>query len=218
MRSDDGREAILECAHQAGHVVGGKGGLGHIRQALRILDLEAVHVFGMLDEHDPFRFAEGAFRLVVTGMADERDLVAASVEPVHFVVHFGDQGARGVHDVQVPIRRFCSHRRRHAVGGKDDKSAIGNVVEFVHEDGAPSLQLGHHVAIVDDLSPHIDGRAVLLEHAFDGLDRALDTGAKRPGPGQKHRFRSHCGRPILDDGRGRPQRPQRPPSALDDSR
>jgi hypothetical protein len=34
---------------------------------------------------------------------------------------------------------------------------------------------------LDDLVPHIDRRAILLDRALDDLDRAHDTGAKPAG-------------------------------------
>ena len=51
------------------------------------------------------------------------------------------------------------------------------VVELVDEDRAALAQLLDDVLVVDDLLAHVDGRAVELERALDGLHGAVDAGA-----------------------------------------
>src|SRR6476620_2748675 len=75
--------------------------------------------------------------------------------------------------------RRLRHRFRHAVGREDDRSlSVRDFVQFLDEDGALGLQRFYHVAVVDDLMAHIDGRAVFGERELDDLDGAVDAGAK----------------------------------------
>ena len=62
-------------------------------------------------------------------------------------------------------------RREHA------DRAFRDVLLGLDEDRAPLLEPAHDVDVVHDLLAHVDGRAVLLEQALDGVDRPLDAGA-----------------------------------------
>src|SRR5690606_7009000 len=46
-----------------------------------------------------------------------------------------------------------------------------------------------HVAVVDDLMPHIDRRAVAFDRALDDLDRPVDAGTKPARRGDQNRQR-----------------------------
>src|ERR1700730_16716434 len=70
------------------------------------------------------------------------------------------------------------------MGAEDGAAAGGDFVELVDEMRALGAQPLDHMAIVDDLVAHIDGRAVFLERLFDDLDGALDAGAEPSGLGQ----------------------------------
>ncbi len=75
------------------------------------------------------------------------------------------------------------------------RHVVGNLVEFLDEDGALGLQPLDHIAIVDDFVPHIDRGAVFLERALDNFDGAVDTGAEtaRRGDEQRERRFEVCG-------------------------
>jgi hypothetical protein len=67
---------------------------------------------------------------------------------------------------------------RDAVGGKDDREAVGNLVEVGDEDGAFRLQAVDDELVVDDLVAHVDRRAVALQRQLDDADRPVDAGAE----------------------------------------
>ena len=83
---------------------------------------------------------------------------------------------------------------RHAVGGEHGDRALGDrVVELLDEHGAAGAQLLDHVLVVDDLLAHVDGRAVQLERALDGLHGAVDAGAVAARRGEEQLLREGGG-------------------------
>ncbi len=70
------------------------------------------------------------------------------------------------------------------MGGEDRHRAGRDLVQLVDEHGAACAQVLHHVAVVHDLVPDVDRRAVFLQRPFDDLDRPLDAGAEAAGLGQ----------------------------------
>ena len=90
----------------------------------------------------------------------------------------GHERARGVDRPQLPALGVGVDRGRDAVGGEDRDRALGDrVVELVDEDRAALAQRLDDVLVVDDLLAHVDRRAVQVERALDGLDRAVDARA-----------------------------------------
>src|SRR3546814_6463737 len=81
------------------------------------------------------------------------------------------------------------------------------LVEFVDEYGALGGQAVDDEAIMDDLVPHIDRRAVLRQRPFDDLDGTIDAGTEA-ARGSQHKgnlragLGSHrpCGSAFRDQG------------------
>ena len=69
-------------------------------------------------------------------------------------------------------------RARDAVGAEDGDAAGRDLVDLVDETRALGAQPLDDVAVVHDLVPDVDRRAVLFERALDDLDRAFDPGAE----------------------------------------
>src|SRR3546814_5359357 len=61
---------------------------------------------------------------------------------------------------------------------KDDGEIVRNVVQMLDEDGSLCLQPIHHIAVMHDLVPDIDGRAIAFQRKLHDADRALHTGAE----------------------------------------
>ena len=90
------------------------------------------------------------------------------------------------------------------MGGEDRDRALGDrVVELLDEDRAALAQLRDDVLVVDDLLAHVDGRAVQLERALDGLHGAVDAGAVAARRGEQQLLGS--GGLIARESRSRPQ-------------
>ena len=124
------------------------------------------------------RLAHRALDLLVAGVADEDDRVALGGELDRLAVDLGHERAGRVDRLQAAALGVGVDGRRHAVGGEDGHRALGDrVVELVDEDRAALAQLLDDVLVVDDLLAHVDGRAVELERALDGLHGAVDAGA-----------------------------------------
>ena len=88
-------------------------------------------------------------------------------------------------DAQPALLGLGAHRGRDAVRAEDHQAARGNVRQVVDEDRALAAQVLDDVAVVHDLVPHVDGRAVDLERELDDLDRAIDAGAEAARAGEQ---------------------------------
>ena len=193
-RAHQSGEPLPQHVHHLGDIVKGQRGLGHVGGAVGIGEVDGRRLLGRRDQPDVGQLAHRALDLVVVGVADEDHAVVAGGEAAHFAVHLGDQGARGVDDGLVAPLGFGLDGGRHSVGREHQPSAHRRLVDLVDEDGAAGLQIGHHVAVVDDLAPDVHGRAVAVEGPLDHLDRPLDASAERPR--LRHQHGARC------DGRG----------------
>jgi hypothetical protein len=131
-------------------------------------------------------FTGGSDDLLVALVADQQDVVVVAGEPLGFVVHLGDQRAGGVDDLQLPLGGRDVHRRRDAVRGEHHDRALGNLVGLFDEHRARLGQGLHHVAVVHDLMPDVDGCAVFFQRTLDCLDGAVHAGAVSAWLGQQH--------------------------------
>ncbi len=85
-----------------------------------------------------------------------------------------------------------------------------HLVELLDESRPLVAQVVHDMAVVNDLVPDVDGRAVLQQRAIDNLDRSHNARTKAAGLGKND---SHKGANSDDRRRGsrRPDsRPDRP--------
>ena len=64
---------------------------------------------------------------------------------------------------------------------EDHRGASGDLCKVVHEHRALAAERLDDVAVVDDLVPHVQGGAVLLERDLDDLDRADNACAEASG-------------------------------------
>ena len=81
-------------------------------------------------------------------------------EPAGLDVHLADERAGGVDHLERPSRRLPPHRRRDAVGGEDDRRALGHLGRARRRTPPPAAQAGDDVLVVDDLLAHVDGCTV----------------------------------------------------------
>jgi hypothetical protein len=77
------------------------------------------------------------------------------------------------------------------VGGEDDRRSFRHLGLTLDEDRTAFLQIPDDVRVVDDLLANVDRRAVQVEQALDGLDRALDAGAVATRRGQEDSLHHH---------------------------
>jgi hypothetical protein len=64
------------------------------------------------------------------------------------------------------------------MGGKDEKRAIGSIVNIFNEDRALAAQFIHHEAIMDNLMAHIYRSAINLQRPLNDLDSPIHPGAE----------------------------------------
>jgi hypothetical protein len=163
----------------------------------RIAHLDLVDRVGTVDQGDVLgRLAAGPDDLLVPLVPDEQNVVLVPRVPSGLLVHLGDQRAGRVDRVQVALAGLLVHLRGDPVRGEDHRGTLRYLVVLLDEDRALALQRLHHVLVVHDLFPHVDGCAVEFERALDGLHGSVDAGAVSARPGQQH--------PLRHDPHGRP--------------
>jgi hypothetical protein len=64
------------------------------------------------------------------------------------------------------------------VGGKHHDGPLGRLIELVDENGALGAQILHHIAVVDNLVTHVDGRPEQLKGPFHDVNGAVHAGTE----------------------------------------
>lgn len=64
------------------------------------------------------------------------------------------------------------------MGAEHNRGAIGHLVQLLHENRALGAQAINDKAVMHDLVPDIDRRAIARQGPLDDLDRAVDPGAE----------------------------------------
>ena len=189
VRPDDRRKALLEQRDDLGSVVHRKRGLRNIGEPGGIARNEGRRVREGLDQgHGAGRqLPDRADHLGMSGMADQRDLVAAAVMDFRLAMDLGDERTGRVEREHMPPLRLVGHRFRNTVGGEDDRRRrIGDFGKVLDEDRAFRPQGIDDVAVVNDFVAHVDRRAVHVQGPFHGLDRAHYAGAEAARRAQEH--------------------------------
>ena len=91
-------------------------------------------------------------------------------------------------------RGVLAHGGGDAVGRVDEPRPVGDLVDFLDEDGALVAQLVHDVAVVDDLLAHVDGAVADLKGPVHHVDRAHDARAEAAQPGHEELLDADGGR------------------------
>ena len=177
-------EARLQGGNDRRRVVDRQRGLGDEGELRGILRLKLLRLLDGLDQdHRAGRqLAERADDLRVTGVADHRDLAAALEMDFRLAVDLRHQRTGCVEREEIAALGFRRDRLRHAMRREHHRRVgIGNLVQLLDEDRALGAQALHHVAVVDDLVPDIDRRAIELQrpfHRVDGADHARAKAAR----------------------------------------
>ena len=114
----------------------------------------------------------------MAGVADQDQGPALRHVALALVVDLGHQRAGGVEYRQAACGGFLFHAPRHAMGAEYGDGLRRDLGKVLDEDRPLVFQAFDHVFVVNDLMPHIDRRAILLERALDDFDRAHDARAK----------------------------------------
>ncbi len=144
------------------------------------------------------QLAGGADHLGMAGMADQQNFAAGGELALGLDMHLRDQGASGIQIEEVAGPRRLRHGLRNAMRGEYDRRVgIRDFVQFLDENGALGFEAFHHVAVMDDLMPHIDWGAVFGERKLDDLDGSVDTGAEPARGGEIDRQGRAVGLPSI---------------------
>ena len=180
------REAGAQDVDDLARLVDGERRLGDVGDPSVRPELELFGILHGLDEDRRLRsLAERSLDLLVPGVPDQDDRVAAVGVPPRLRVHLRDERTGGVDRDELPGRRRVAHGRRDSVGREDDGRSFRHVVDRVDEDGAALLELPDDVRVVHDLLAHVHGRPIELQGALDCIDGPLDSRAVAAGRGQE---------------------------------
>ena len=117
------------------------------------------------------------------------------------VVDLAHQRAGGVDDRQVAAAgRLLADLGRDAVGGEDDDGSGRHLVELLHEDRPPALQVADDMAVVHDLPADVDRRAEAFDGPLHDLDGPLDAGTERAWRGEHDVVPADGAGPALQRG------------------
>jgi hypothetical protein len=141
----------------------------------------------------------GADDLLVALVADQQDVEVGAGEALGFVVHLGDQRAGGVDGLQVALGGRRVHRGRDPVRGEHHDGSLGDLVGLLDEHRTGRGQGIDHMPVVHDFVTHVDGSAVFLQRALDGLDGSIHTRAVATRLGEEHAL---AGRIVGNRSRG----------------
>ena len=78
------------------------------------------------------------------------------------------------------------HGTGNAVGREDDPFAARDLIEFLDEDRTKTLKALDHMAIMHDLMPDIDWRAIFLQRVLDHGNGPVNARAEAARIGQKY--------------------------------
>ncbi len=133
---------------------------------------------------------DGAFHFRMSGVADQEHFARFPGIARDFHMHLGDQGTGGVENIQQAALGFLLYHARHAMGAENDGGAIGHLVQFIDEHRADGAQPVHHVLVMNDLMPHVDGCAEQHHRPLNDVDGAVHAGAESARIGQEdlHQF------------------------------
>src|SRR5882762_11537742 len=76
------------------------------------------------------------------------------------------------------------------MGAENDGGAVGHLVQFIDEHRADGAETVHHILVVNDFMPHVDGSAEQYDRPLDDVDGAVHPGAESARIGQEdlHQF------------------------------
>src|SRR5690606_3662548 len=116
--------------------------------------------------------------------ADQDHVAAGAAVARDLEMDLGDQRAGRIEHLQPAPLGLAAHRLRDAVRAEDHGGAVAHLVELLDEDRAALLEVVDHVAVVDDLVPHVDRRTQRLDRSLDDVGRAIVAGAEAAGVGE----------------------------------
>ena len=126
-------------------------------------------VFELADRSDDFR---------MVFLADDDDFGAVFFQPGNLPVYFGYQRTGSVKNRQAAAFGFFGNVPSDPVCRKHDRTPVGNLCQFVNEDGALGAKIFNHKLVVDNLVPHENRCPVLFQRLFNNTDRPPYAGAE----------------------------------------
>ena len=102
----------------------------------------------------------------------------AALVALGLIMHLGDEWAGSVNHRQIAQSRFILQLLRYSMRREYGNRPIGNFLDRIDENNALGAQIFHHPAVMHDLVPHVNRRAVERQRCFHDLDGAIDACAK----------------------------------------
>ncbi len=113
------REALSQTTNRLHRLVHTQRGLGQPDEVLGVGNVNPISFIGVVDEGGVLgSVPHGSLDLLVTGVADEEDVVVLTGESHRFTVNLRDERAGGIDCVQGAIFGLLDHHRRDTVSGE----------------------------------------------------------------------------------------------------
>ena len=186
----DQRELQFQRSHDFGGVINAQRRLCHDSQMGRIGDVQMRHITDRFDQKDAIaQLAHRALDFRVSLVADHDELIALAMKLGDFDMHFGDQRAGRIENMEPARNCLVTDSLADPMGTEHQCCASRNFGEVLDEDRAARFQVVDHIGVVDDLMAYVDRCAKFCQSPLDNLDRAVDAGTKPAGLGQHHFMR-----------------------------
>jgi hypothetical protein len=117
----------------------------------------------------------------MAGVADDDQLTRLVRIPLRLAMHLRHERTGRVDDAETTIYRTRLDAPCHTVCAEDHDRAVRHVGQLFDKDGAPSLEIFDHAAVMHDLVQYVYRRAMYVERPLDDLDCSDDSRAKSSG-------------------------------------
>ena len=121
-------------------------------------------------------------------MADQQNMGTILIVTGGFNMDFSHKGAGGINSNHIASGGFINDGFCNAMGRKDDMFPVRDFIQFIHENSTHCGQTVHHMLIMHDFMPDIDGGTKFVQCFFNNANSTINPCTKPSGFGKDNRF------------------------------
>jgi hypothetical protein len=119
-----------------------------------------------------------ALNLIMIAMTDQHQRVPLLGKLDGFYVNLCHQRASRIDNLQTALLRPVTNSRRNSMSRVDDPCALRHLVQLVDKDCALLGEVGHNIAVMNNLFANIDRSAKGLQCYLNNIDRTHNAGTE----------------------------------------